>query len=70
MKMETQNRKTKNKIIYLPIGSRSTLFKLESSLVSDIVAAIGTLLLLMLWLLFRLRGPREVISGEDAAESF
>lgn len=51
------------------MGSRSTLFKLESSLVSDMVAASGPLLLL-LWLLFKLSGPRDVMSGDEAAESF
>lgn len=69
-KMETQKIKTKKrKKVDLPMGSRSTLFRLESSLVSDMVAAIGPLLLLLL-LLFKLSGPRDVISGDDAAESF
>lgn len=63
------------------MGSSSTLFKLESSLVSDIVAVIAPLLLEVfmppLWwllfgwllLLFLLIGALDVISGEDEAES-
>lgn len=69
----------------LPIGSSSTLFKLESSLVSDIVAVSGPLPLLFklllllcefvwlwLWLLLLLfahNGPRDVMSGDDDDES-
>lgn len=52
--------------MFVPIGSSSTLFRLESSLVSDIVAARGPLLLLIFMLL--LMGPRDVISGDDATE--